>query len=1025
MAFSLGTIFADVDLKTGRLESEGKKAEGLFERLGISAAGVGTQVGKSTGAIGGFVGSLGRGLSVIGLAKMGIDTLVGVVGGLTKGVLAGNIQFEQYEVSFATFLKTTDAYKARTLGMTSDTEKFSVAQDLAKERMEELTEFARKTPFELPQVVAASRTLQVFGGTAYATGENLALIGDAASAVGAPMEEISFWFGRLITSMKNKQPMGEALMRLGELGIITGEVRIELEKLQKSGASLDEMWALVAGSVKENFGGMMEEQSKTLQGMLSNLSDWFFKAKLVLAEPIFDAVKGALGGLLIFLDDSLPTLEIWAGKLESFLDGAESTLSSDILPGLKSSFADFKDFVGNIFEELGRLDLSSLIGALEGLGGPLRTLGSEVLPQVLPLIVELVAAFVSLTNAVTPAIAMGVQGVATAAGGLATALGGLTGFLTAHPDLIRAMVAAWVAWKVVAIASTVAQLAIAIGTTLVSALQTGYLQFLLFRDAAVATDMALTKTILGTLLKLAIAAGAFVVVMKLMGGSAEVETDKLQETGFTVEGLGDQFSEQAERIKGLAEERKSSSEVLTEALKRDLLSRVGFLMDEANTFDDTNNRINSGLSDRAQALYNIGTALFQQAQETGLSESQMAGMVQELDKLGQSEDIVHGFQGAWNQAKLEIQGAASSLEEAQAAFESALPDIAALSQQHLTTVADAVKKVGAGWDDILPKPEQTFGEWQAQLLEFITYSSNFKGNLTTIFESLSAAGIENVDALVSAIGQKGPEYTAAFATMVTEGRVPVEELRTALPLLLGESIDEIINTVIGRSPAFQQSIQTNFIDWLNNNFPELKTVTLAAQESGDWSSVLSSISGDLNLTAEKRDAIIAAAKAGDWATVVSTIETELNNVTRPRTVTVMMTMAPIMTRMPGVIMTVWRGGQYGGFITEPTLLLAGEKNRRELLLPLENEARTRQLLDRAGLLGGAAVLKPAPMSSTAGNIESNVAAAMKPYLKSWERATGTLIDFLSGMTIEMDGEQVARLTSKRMGGGAFMIGRAG
>lgn len=144
--------------------------------------------------------------------------------------------------------------------------------DKAEERIAELTDFAAKTPFEMPGIVKASLQLQNLTNGVLATTPGLTMIGDVAAGVNIPVEELSTWFGRLYDGIQNNRPVGEALMRLQELGALTGEARGEIEDLQKQNAESSEVWEVVTESMSK-YNGMMQKQSENYLGLKSTASD--------------------------------------------------------------------------------------------------------------------------------------------------------------------------------------------------------------------------------------------------------------------------------------------------------------------------------------------------------------------------------------------------------------------------------------------------------------------------------------------------------------------------------------------------------------------------------------------------------------------------------------------------------------------------------------------------------------------------------------------------------------------------------
>lgn len=226
-----------------------------------------------------FFGKITGAFGAVGLASLGINAVTNAVGGLTRGMLGGNAQFEQYQTSFEVLLGSSEA---------------------AKQRLDELSKFAAKTPFELPDVVQASKLLQTFGGDAIATGPVLEMVGDMASAAGVGFSEVATWVGRAYTNIQAGRPFGEAAQRLQELGLLGGEARTRLEDLSKSGASGEVVWGEFTKTMGM-FNGMMVKQSTTFNGLTSTLVDNFNLLKRKVFAGLFEALKGPLQDLVNFL----------------------------------------------------------------------------------------------------------------------------------------------------------------------------------------------------------------------------------------------------------------------------------------------------------------------------------------------------------------------------------------------------------------------------------------------------------------------------------------------------------------------------------------------------------------------------------------------------------------------------------------------------------------------------------------------------------------------------------------------------
>ena len=229
-------------------------------------------MGKAAGVIGGVAGAAFVAIGAAAVAGFGMAI---------KQSIAVNSQLETTELQFETLMGNADK---------------------AKEHVAGLFEFAEKTPFETGPIIEASLKLETFGGAALNTKDNLTLLGDAAAAVNAPIDELGFWVGRLYANLQAGQPFGEAAMRLQELAVMSPQARQAMEDLQKSGASASEIFGVLQEDLGR-FSGAMEKQAGTWEGMVSTIKD---QVNLLMGEalkPFFDKSKEGLETLIALLND--------------------------------------------------------------------------------------------------------------------------------------------------------------------------------------------------------------------------------------------------------------------------------------------------------------------------------------------------------------------------------------------------------------------------------------------------------------------------------------------------------------------------------------------------------------------------------------------------------------------------------------------------------------------------------------------------------------------------------------------------
>lgn len=307
------------------------------------------------------VGTLATGAAVAGIGALGVGLGIAAVEGINM-----NASLEQSTMQFTTLMGDSDAAAAHVAS---------------------LFDFAATTPFEMGPIVDASKQLQVFGGAALNSMENMTLVGDASAAVGQPINDVSFWVGRLYSSLMAGKPFGEAAARLQEMGIMGPEARSTLEGMQEAGADGTEIFAAFQGQLGD-FTGAMELQSGSWVGLTSTIKDQLSMAAATVMKPFFDMAKEGLAGLAEWLDS--PAVQ--AG-LQNIVTGL-TTLATAFVDFITNQVVPFVtnhgEMLKNIIVAIGVVLLASLLPAVVG-----------VVSAMLPLIaiVAVVAAVIALLRA--------------------------------------------------------------------------------------------------------------------------------------------------------------------------------------------------------------------------------------------------------------------------------------------------------------------------------------------------------------------------------------------------------------------------------------------------------------------------------------------------------------------------------------------------------------------------------------------------------------------------------------------------
>jgi len=214
----------------------------------------------------------------------------------------------------------------------------------AEKRIKELTDFAATTPFQMPAVVKASKILETLTEGAISTGKGLRMVGDVSAGVGADIDELAVWFGRLYDGLKNNRPVGEAMARLQELGAISGKARGKIEELAASGASMAEKWKAVENATAK-YNGLMKEQSGILTGLISTLKDNFSLALVEIGTEILPVLKDATKELTKVIVDLKKS-----GQLKEFGKEASQALRSiyNILKSITGFVIKNREIIANL-----------------------------------------------------------------------------------------------------------------------------------------------------------------------------------------------------------------------------------------------------------------------------------------------------------------------------------------------------------------------------------------------------------------------------------------------------------------------------------------------------------------------------------------------------------------------------------------------------------------------------------------------------------------------------------------------------
>lgn len=199
--------------------------------------------------------------------SVSFDQLSGVLAKfLTAGAVAGFVnklvsvrgEFQQLEIAFGTMLKSADK-----------------AQGL----ITQLADTAAKTPFDLQGVTQGAKQLLAYGVAAEDINNKLLMLGDIASGLSLPLGDLVYLYGTTMTQGRVYtrdmiQFMGRGIPLAEELAKQFGVTKDKVSELVSAGKVGAKEFEQAMQSMRTNrFNNLMEEQSKSLTGQISNIED--------------------------------------------------------------------------------------------------------------------------------------------------------------------------------------------------------------------------------------------------------------------------------------------------------------------------------------------------------------------------------------------------------------------------------------------------------------------------------------------------------------------------------------------------------------------------------------------------------------------------------------------------------------------------------------------------------------------------------------------------------------------------------
>ena len=199
-------------------------------------------------------------------------------------------QFQQLEVAFTTLLKS---------------------EEKANKLIDEAVELAAKTPFDLQGVANGARQLIAYGFASEEVIEDMRRLGDVAAGLGLPLQRLTYLYGTTrvqgrLYSRDMLQFTNSGIPMLDQLAKMYGKTTNEINAMVSAGKiGFEDIKKAIYAMTSEGgqFANLMEKQSKTIGGQISNIGDSLDQMFNEIGKKSEGVINAALSGVSFLVEN--------------------------------------------------------------------------------------------------------------------------------------------------------------------------------------------------------------------------------------------------------------------------------------------------------------------------------------------------------------------------------------------------------------------------------------------------------------------------------------------------------------------------------------------------------------------------------------------------------------------------------------------------------------------------------------------------------------------------------------------------
>lgn len=329
---------------------DAKSAQKAFGDIASSAAANASKIETAFSGVGGQVSKLGAvintavGTATGFIAAQTVMRGVGAAFGFAKDAAIGyNSTLQQAQIGFTSMLHSGEQAQAM---------------------LKQLKDFANSSPFELPDVLTGSQRLLAMGFAASEVIPLLTDVGNVSAAMGKGAEgidQMTLALGQMNASVvlhtqDLNQMVAQGVPVWELLAKATGKSTAAVKDMVENGEIASDVFIKAFDEwSKANFGDMMEKQSHTFQGAMSNVIDNSKGAIAQGLKPFFDAFSDLANKIGNFV--TTDRFQQWIAQVQVLSQRAVDAIrgiakefqSGGISAGVRALLTQFDNLTGNMF----------------------------------------------------------------------------------------------------------------------------------------------------------------------------------------------------------------------------------------------------------------------------------------------------------------------------------------------------------------------------------------------------------------------------------------------------------------------------------------------------------------------------------------------------------------------------------------------------------------------------------------------------------------------------------------------------